>query len=118
MNATCVASVYLVGQTGVADTLERASRKAQAWPIENEIEDHDWSICERCGGTLLYDALGPNLGVMPDTDCYECDTAKKRFKHLWNYINGNAENQGDAWGINPWVYALTFERVESLEKAA
>jgi hypothetical protein len=35
------------------------------------------------------------------------------FRHLWESING-----AGSWDKNPWVYALTFERVEALEKAA
>lgn len=41
------------------------------------------------------------------------DTAKAAFEYLWQVINGP-----DAWNANPWIYALTFERVEALEKAA
>ena len=81
---------------------------------ERYAPDWDRSVCPQCGGTLLYTGLGANLGVMPDCDCLECDTYKKRFKHLWNHINGNAANEGDAWAENPWLWAISFRRVEEV----
>lgn len=71
-------------------------------------EDHDWSICSQCGGTRLYTSLGPNLGACPDTDCFECDTHAKRFRHLWTSINKDA-----SWDANPWVWVIEFKRVTS-----
>jgi hypothetical protein len=35
------------------------------------------------------------------------DYAKEAFAELWDSINGEG-----AWNANPWVYALTFERVK------
>lgn len=40
-------------------------------------------------------------------------TAKARFAELWESINGV-----DSWEANPWVVAVTFERVEGVRKAA
>jgi hypothetical protein len=51
------------------------------------------------------------FGLGGDTDY--APTAVSAFSDLWESING-----AGSWGQNPWVYALTFERVESLEKAA
>ncbi|KPC18256.1 hypothetical protein [Pseudomonas syringae group genomosp. 3] len=34
-------------------------------------------------------------------------TAKEAFRDLWNSINGP-----QAWNANPWVWAITFRRVE------
>ncbi|MGK8887586.1 hypothetical protein [Burkholderia gladioli] len=76
---------------------------------ETDRDNHDWAICPRCGGTRLYDAIGPNLGVMPDTDCFECDTHIKRFRYLWDSINAE---RGLAWGVNPWVWVVDFRRME------
>lgn len=67
-----------------------------------ERDDHDWSICPKCGGTGLHGALGDHLGYM-EVDCYECDTARKRFRHLWEHINGPG-----SWQADPWISAITF----------
>jgi len=73
-----------------------------------EIEEHDWSLCPKCGGTLLYDDCGPCFGVVFDNDCHECDTYKKRFMHLWNSINAK---RGFGWDVNPWVWVVETEVV-------
>jgi hypothetical protein len=70
---------------------------------ESEREERDESLCDQCGGTLLVNRLGGNGGVMFDCDCNDCDTARKRYRHLWNYINGP-----DAWKQNPFCWCLTF----------
>lgn len=38
---------------------------------------------------------------------YIVGSARDAFAHLWAAING-----ADSWKANPWVWALTFERVE------
>jgi hypothetical protein len=75
-----------------------------------ERDDRDWSICPQCGGTRLYDSLGPNLGVMPDTDCMKCDTHAKRYEHLWDSLNAA---RGYGWDENPWVWVVEFKRVNA-----
>ncbi|MCA8045525.1 hypothetical protein [Burkholderia arboris] len=77
---------------------------------ETERDNHDWSICPRCGGTRLYDAIGPNLGVMPDTDCFECDTHIKRFRYLWDSIHSAA---GHGWDANPFLWVVEFKHIEA-----
>lgn len=69
-------------------------------------EEHDWNICPKCGGTRLHDALGSNFGVIHDVDCRECDTYVKRYRHLWESINGKG-----SWNVNPWVWVIEFKRV-------
>ena len=39
-----------------------------------------------------------------DGEC--CDNDRDALRALWNHINGP-----DAWEANPWVWALSFERV-------
>ena len=73
-------------------------------PLDFEREERDWTVCPKCGGTRLHDALGPNLGVVNDVDCTSCDTHAKRFSHLWNSINGP-----DAWYANPEVVVTGLE---------
>ncbi|MCY0855615.1 hypothetical protein [Cupriavidus sp. D39] len=57
------------------------------------------------GGTRLYNAIGPRLGMMPDTHCTKCDTHAKRCQLLWNEINGSC-----AWAATLWV--VDFRRVQ------
>lgn len=40
-------------------------------------------------------------------------TAKECFSDLWDSIHGDG-----AWAANPWVWAITFKRVEAKEVAA
>lgn len=92
------------------DISEADARAEGVESPETEREDRDWSICHRCGGTRLYDAIGPNLGVMPDTDCMECDTHAKRYRHLWDHLNAA---RGYGWDANPWVWCIEFKRIDA-----
>lgn len=76
---------------------------------EPEREERDLSLCAQCGGTLLINRVHPvSGGMMFDSDCTDCSTARDRYRHLWNFINGR-----DAWGANPFVWCLTFEVIRA-----
>lgn len=76
---------------------------------ESEREERDFSLCSQCGGTLLVNRVNPSSGgMMFDSDCRDCETARDRYRHLWNYINGP-----DGWTTNPWCWALTFSVIQA-----
>lgn len=89
------------------DITEEDAKAEGVEPLDFEryAPDFDKSVCGRCGGTGLYTAFGANLGALPDSDCYECDTHKKRFRNLWAHING-----ADSWDANPLVWVVAFKR--------
>ena len=60
--------------------------------------------CPRCAG------LGSRSLKTIETGCPNCDTAKKRFKNLWDSINGR--KPGKTWDDNPWVWVIEFRRVK------
>ena len=71
--------------------------------LDFEREDRDLSVCPACGGARLVNKLGANLGVIPDADCFDCDTHRKRYQHLWNHLHGTG-----SWDANPEVIAVSF----------
>ena len=62
------------------------------------------AYCPRCAG------LGSRSFKTTETGCPNCDTAKKRFKNLWDSINGR--KPGKTWDDNPWVWVIEFRRVK------
>jgi len=65
--------------------------------------------CPQCGGVGLYTAFSPATGgALPDTDCRMCDTSAKRYRLLWDQING-----AGAWDLNPFVWAVSFRVVKT-----
>lgn len=43
-------------------------------------------------------------------DGYDTLTARQAYAELWDEING--ERQGCSWSANPWVWVVSFKRVE------
>ncbi len=44
--------------------------------------------------------------VNPEGDCWTDGKHRTAFEHLWNELHGWEPN---AWGLNPWVWVLTFD---------
>lgn len=63
----------------------------------------DEEYCSNCRGFGVHAALGAGYGVT-EVDCSECETARLRYRNLWEHINGPG-----SWEKNPWVAAYTFE---------
>lgn len=92
------------------DISEEDAKAEGVYSDEMRPDYHDYRsnlwMCDRCAGTGLHASLGPNMGVIEDVDCVDCDTSKKRFKQLWQLINGYG-----SWDANPYVWVIEFERV-------
>lgn len=76
---------------------------AEGVPDDLEGNVGDEIYCPRCQGMGVHAALGQNLGVT-EVDCEDCATAVKRYRNLWDHINGEG-----AWAANPFVVAYTFD---------
>jgi hypothetical protein len=50
-----------------------------------------------------------NIDVYQTYDPVQMDSARQWFKGLWNSINGP---RGYGWEQNPWVWCVTFKRVQ------
>jgi hypothetical protein len=67
------------------------------------------ALCPQCQDTGLYMRIDPRSGgAQFDTDCTDCDTFAKRYRWLWESINGP-----DSWASNPFVWVVAFERAQT-----
>lgn len=71
-------------------------------PEDASTVEFDSKKCPQCGGTMLFTSRSV-AGASFDTDCGMCDTFKKRYKILWDSINGNGDFDK---GKYVWVYEL------------
>lgn len=81
---------------------------------------------ERLGEISNVDALAEGCGRTPCGACDEvgCDeclgegwvTERENFRRLWQSING--KRPGCDWASNPWLWVVSFRRVESTEARA
>lgn len=105
--------VVSVGAGFVQDITEAEAiaEGTRDYPTEDEdpLEEPDWSLCPKCGGTLLYNDCGPCFGVRFDNDCHECDTYVKRFKYLWTSIHGDEGPK--SWAANPPLWIPRWKEV-------
>ena len=70
-----------------------------------EISDDD---CESEGIQQQWTCINPGTGSYAHGNDVRDD-----FRKLWNSIN---ERRGFGWNANPWVWCLTFKRVEGGER--
>ncbi len=77
-------------------------------------DDTDYPIseiyCPECHGEGLVGALSSNLGYM-EVDCTVCNTAIKRFKHLWNSTIKKEDIDTYGWDASPYVWVIEFEKI-------
>lgn len=77
-------------------------------------DDTDYPIskvyCPICHGEGLVGALSASLGYM-EVDCTVCNTAIKRFKHLWNSTIDKKQIDTYGWDANPYVWVIEFEKL-------
>jgi len=84
----------------------------------------DYSFCEQCGGTRLYNSIGAGLGVIFDCDCMICadrdtfgvdcekftiirDNPQQAYAALFDSINGKG-----AWKQNPYVFVYSYKLIK------
>ena len=60
---------------------------------------------------IEHDGQWWRAGTHPVKGTLQCWPSRQRaFERLWNELN---DKRGYSWHVNPWVWALTFKRVES-----
>jgi hypothetical protein len=90
--------------------------RAEGVPDALEGNAGDEIYCPKCHGMGVHAALGHNYGVT-EVDCRECETARQRYRHLWEHING-----AGSWEPSCWVAAYSFTvalgNIDALAKEA
>jgi len=85
---------------GEADALAEGVPPCDAGPV-----DPIW--CPTCRGQRVHGAFGRDYGVT-EVDCHHCDTAVKRYRNLWEHLNGSG-----TWDLNKWVWVLDWGAVSA-----
>lgn len=67
--------------------------------------ENDVWHCVRCKGFQVHEQC--SMAGCTEVDCNECNTPVKRFKQLWQRING-----AESWAANPWVWVVEFKRIK------
>lgn len=116
------AAVYREGWERSAPGRWRPSIHMPRWASRITLEITDVRV-QRLQEVSENDAMaeGVQLGAAPedytgddvlDSDCgyFTPRSCREGFRSLWNTLNAE---RGYGWDVNPWVWALTFKRVEA-----
>ena len=71
---------------------------------ERDAESEGIRFCAACGGTGAIEENGTDIGC----PIYHQEPYRFSFCHTWDSINAK---RGYSWDVNPWVWAISFERV-------
>lgn len=91
--------------------ITEADAIAEGVPDALEGNVGDEVYCPTCKGNGLVGAAHPITLVYYGTECTDCDTAVKRFRHLWDGINAKRAGGAYAWDLDPWVWVVVFDRI-------
>jgi hypothetical protein len=61
----------------------------------------------------LHDISGADARAEGASDSMHNDIAIEHFAQLWRKING-----AESWDANPWIWVISFRRVEQAARAA
>ncbi len=91
------------------------------WASRISLEVTDVRV-ERLQAISEKDAKSEGVTLLPLTseDCWGDGTHKTAFEYLWGQVYGfpDEKNDGNDWRSNPWVWVVSFKRVEAKAVAA
>jgi hypothetical protein len=92
------------------DISEEDAQAEGVEPLESDAhqdrEEFDHGLCNRCGGLRLYTDCSSGAARF-DVDCTKCDTHAKRYRWLWESINGEG-----SWDLNPYLWVIVHETIK------